>query len=177
MRACSRADTFSSRACSRARSGSGGIALDEFEGFFADPARSGTPLSAKKLAKEASRDANANGSSADADSSPVRTAVHDIISMSDFVAARNDARDKPPQTRLTASDRPLLMGNTDGERKVDLRHMMELAPHSVMHTTPLPRLHRQFRTLGLRHIFVTDMRNEVCERAPTDASLFAAASC
>ena len=39
--------------------------------------------------------------------------------------------------------------------------MMELAPHSIMHTTPLPRLHRQLRTLGLRHIFVTDTRNEV----------------
>ena len=86
---------------------------------------------------------------------------HDIISMSDFVAARNDARDKPPQMRLTASDRPLLMGNSDGARKVDLRQMMELAPHSVMHTTPLPRLHRQFRALGLRHVFVTDIRNEV----------------
>lgn len=83
------------------------------------------------------------------------------ISMSDFVAARNDARDKPAQTRLTASDAPLLMGNSDGQRKVDLRPMMELAPYSVMHTMPLPRLHRYFRTLGLRHVFVTDTRNEV----------------
>lgn len=38
--------------------------------------------------------------------------------------------------------------------------MMELAPHSVMHTMQLARLHRSFRTLGLRHIFVTDTRNE-----------------
>ena len=30
-----------------------------------------------------------------------------------------------------------------------------------MHTMPLPRLHRAFRTLGVRHIFVTDTRNEV----------------
>ena len=30
-----------------------------------------------------------------------------------------------------------------------------------MHTMPLPRLHRSFRTLGVRHIFVTDTRNEV----------------
>ena len=85
----------------------------------------------------------------------------DLISMSDFVAARNDARDKPPQKRLTASDAPLLMGNSDGDRKVDLRQMMDLAPHSVMHTMPLSRLHKHFRMLGLRHIFVTDTRTEV----------------
>ena len=40
------------------------------------------------------------------------------LSMWDFIAARNDARDKPPETRLTAGDMPLLMGNSDGERKV-----------------------------------------------------------
>ena len=39
--------------------------------------------------------------------------------------------------------------------------MMELAPHSVLHTMPLDRLHRYFRALGLRHLFVTDTRNEV----------------
>lgn len=42
----------------------------------------------------------------------------DAIVMSDFVAARNDARNKPPEKRLFASDAPLLMGNSDGERKV-----------------------------------------------------------
>ena len=38
---------------------------------------------------------------------------------------------------------------------------MELAPHSVMHTMPLSRVHDSFRKLGLRHMFVTDTRNEV----------------
>ena len=52
------------------------------------------------------------------------------------------------------------MGNSDGDRKVDLRQMMDLAPHSVMHTMPLARL-LALRMLGLRHIFVTDTRNEV----------------
>lgn len=39
--------------------------------------------------------------------------------------------------------------------------MMEVAPHAVMHTMPLTRVHSYFRMLGLRHIFVTDTRNQI----------------
>ena len=150
------------------KDGSGGIALDEFENFFTDPSahRPRTGLAWAALSRQASA-AAMNTSMASLGSASNMAAVRqsaaelDLISMSDFVAARNDARDKPPQKRLTASDAPLLMGNSDGDRKVDLRQMMDLAPHSVMHTMPLARLHKHFRMLGLRHIFVTDTRNEV----------------
>ena len=125
------------------KDGSGGIEFEEFEKFFGD-----TQTSMKNAGPAAAAAA-------------AESLVSESVSMLDFVAARNDARDKPPQLRLTASDAPLLMGNSDGARKLDLRPMMELAPHSVMHTMPLPRLHHSVRTLGLRHVFVTDTRNEV----------------
>lgn len=46
-------------------------------------------------------------------------------------------------------------------QRVDLRPVMELSPHHVMHTMPLPRLHHLFRQLGLRHLYVTDTRNQL----------------
>lgn len=51
--------------------------------------------------------------------------------------------------------------DADKAKRVDLRPIMELSPLAVMHTTPLPRIHRLFHLLGLRHLYVTDTRNQV----------------
>lgn len=52
---------------------------------------------------------------------------------------------------------------TDEERtkSIDLRPYMNLAPHTVVHSTSLPRMFRLFRALGLRHLPVVNDANEV----------------
>jgi len=139
--------------------GSGAIDCDEFEEFVEN---SGVgELGKSPLAPGSPAGSARHMGGTHSNLHVVHDSVLESISMSDFVAARNDARAKAADQRLTASDAPLLMGNSDGKRKVDLRAIMELAPHSVMHTMPLSRLHHSFRNLGLRHMFVTDTRNEV----------------
>jgi chloride channel 7 len=45
--------------------------------------------------------------------------------------------------------------------EVDLRPYMNLAPYSLSENSNLPRIFRLFRGLGLRHIVITDLRNNV----------------
>ncbi|KAG8470049.1 hypothetical protein KFE25_006504 [Diacronema lutheri] len=47
------------------------------------------------------------------------------------------------------------------EMLIDLRPIMDLAPLSVLPTTPIDRLHALFRLMGLRHLFVADTRNQL----------------
>jgi len=75
------------------------------------------------------------------------------------VTARTESRKVPLATRRQRV--AAWCGMADGSHRVDLRPIMELSPLAVMHTTPLPRLHHLFRQLGLRHLFVTDTRNQV----------------
>ena len=48
----------------------------------------------------------------------------------------------------------------DEEQLIDLRPVMELSPVAVLHTTPLPRLHHLFRSLGLARLWIIDTRNQ-----------------
>lgn len=49
----------------------------------------------------------------------------------------------------------------EGDQLIDLRGVMELAPLSVPAGTPLGRVHQVFTAMGLRHLFVTDSRNQL----------------
>lgn len=44
---------------------------------------------------------------------------------------------------------------------VDLRSIMNPNPYTVLHSASFPRIYRLFRSLGLRHLIVTDDRNQV----------------
>ena len=93
------------------KDGSGGIALDEFENFFTDPsahAAYGLGVGGPQPAGVGCCDEHVDGEPGIGQQHGGRRAVRRgarPISMSDFVAARNDARDKPPQKRLTAATR------------------------------------------------------------------------
>jgi len=47
------------------------------------------------------------------------------------------------------------------EYTLDLRPIMNRTPSTVLHSTPLPQMFRQFRALGLRHLLVVNDEGEV----------------
>ena len=84
---------------------------------------------------------------------------HRIIDLGDLVRAREASRNAPIDERRAAAAE--MLRDDDASRRIDLRPLMELSPHSVLHSMPLPRLHDMFVTLGLRHLYVTDTRNHI----------------
>lgn len=80
--------------------------------------------------------------------------------MEDLVQGREWARRATLEQRRAAAS--MLVHEDDLlTRKIDLRPLMELSPRSVLHSMPMPRVHETFVALGLRHLYVTDVRNNV----------------
>ena len=84
---------------------------------------------------------------------------HQAILLADLVAAREACRNASIEERQAAVGD--MLRDEDAVRRIDLRPVMELSPHAVLHSMPLPRVHATFVTLGLRHLYVTDTRNTV----------------
>mmetsp|Transcript_11671 Transcript_11671/g.37024 ORF Transcript_11671/g.37024 Transcript_11671/m.37024 type:complete len:250 (-) Transcript_11671:117-866(-) len=70
------------------------------------------------------------------------------LTLVDLIRARGARREAPP------------LPPQDDEQLIDLRPVMELSPVTVLHTTPLPRLHHLFRSLGLARLWIIDTRNQ-----------------
>ena len=88
---------------------------------------------------------------------------HQGIRIAELVVAREASRVADAATKQAAAAglAASLLHEGDASRRIDLRPVMELSPHAVLHSMPLPRLHEMFVTQGLRHLYVTDTRNQV----------------
>ena len=88
---------------------------------------------------------------------------HQGIRIAELVVAREASRvaDAAAKQAAAAGLAASLLHEGDASRRIDLRPVMELSPHAVLHSMPLPRLHEMFVTQGLRHLYVTDTRNQV----------------
>ncbi len=92
------------------------------------------------------------GSSADPTMPPSLHRVSPLISWEEI--ERRCTEEKAHMTNLTVAEE-------DRNCVIDLRPYVNTAPYVINESSSLARTYRLFRTLGLRHLCVTNIRNEV----------------